>query len=68
MIETKTNPPRSLHRFVRLCGHCGSEPAVYSLKTGVHYVTCVEGHCRKPMTSLHMTRQGAIDEWNEETV
>ena len=61
-------PPGSVPRP---CGHCGGKPVIYGspqAKLG-YYVACANRGCSaRPSTTLHPTREGAIAEWNEETV
>jgi len=53
---------------VRPCGHCGAKPRIVGNRRDGYYVACVASFCQQPETCCHKTRQGAVDEWNEETV
>ena len=53
---------------VKPCGHCGAKPRIFGKRGDGYYVACVVTNCRQAQTCCHKTRQGAVDEWNEETV
>lgn len=53
---------------IRPCGHCGKFPIPAGNKADGYSVRCIGVNCPRPSTSSHETLQGAIDEWNEETV
>ena len=65
---TAQRGPHCVQRLVRRCGHCGAKPRIVGRKADGYYVACLARDCRQPATCCHKTRQGAIDEWNEETV
>jgi hypothetical protein len=53
---------------VKPCPHCGWAPSIIG-GDGPHgwRVICMTVYCERPQTLLHTTRQGAIDQWNEES-
>ena len=62
--ELLTPAPVRSSELVRPCGHCGAKPITVGNRTDGYYVACTATNCRQH----HKTRQGAVDEWNEETV